>query len=141
MNKIEETNEGFRVARYDGTGFEYVSKPYIKLYNAQRELERINQHQNNNIDQIPLIKQMQQHAINDVMLAKKHKNIAITDTKCGVVYIEYWNNIFCMSYGEKLLHTDNELMIVEVLKGLYKFTIESLITKKNKKNFYLLLSE
>ena len=121
MNKIEETNEGFRVARYDGTGFEYVSKPFIKLFNAQRELERINAHQKNNLDQFPLIQ--------------------ITDTKCGVVYIEFWNNIFCMSYGEKLLQTDNELMIVEVLKGLYKFTIESVITKKNKKNFYLLLAE
>ena len=50
--------------------------------------------------------------------------------KCGMVWIDYGNDCFALKYGEKRLITDNELMIVEILKGLYTWELETFIKIK-----------
>lgn len=130
MNKIEQIGDQFHVVKYSGTGYEIISKKYYSYNNAVIALDKINEQQKNYIDSFPLIKQLYKWATNDIALAKKHKNIAITDTKCGTIFIEFWNNVFAMRWGEKSLVTDNEIMILDILKGLYKFEIETSEIKK-----------
>jgi hypothetical protein len=47
-----------------------------------------------------------------------------------MVWIDYGNDCFALKYGEKRLITDNELMIVEILKGLYTWELETFIKIK-----------
>jgi len=134
MNKVEPIGNEFHVVRYDGDGFEVISKKYKTLHHASIALDKINEQKNNKLDDWFLIKYFQNAAINDVTLAKVHGSIAITDTKCGTIFIEHWGNVFAMRFGEKQIVTDNEIMVIDILKGLYKFKIiETYIKEKENK--------
>lgn len=127
MNKVEQIKNYFQVVSYSGTE---ISKKYKTFLGAKNELERIEKDQNKYNGSFELNNEALKNAIQDVTFAKLYKNVVLTDMKCGMVWIDYGNNCFALKYGEKRLITDNELMIVDILKGLYSWEIETFIEKK-----------
>ena len=127
MNKVEQIEDFFQVVTYNG---EKISKKFKSFDNANRKLEEINNDKKQHSARFPLNEKAWGYAVDDVALVKLHKAVAITDTKSGVVWIEFNNGIFSMRFGKQLLQTDNELMIVDILKGLYTWEIETDICKK-----------
>ena len=127
MNKVEQIEDFFQVVTYNG---EKISKKFKSFDNANRKLEEINKDRKIHDSRFVLNEKAWGYAVDDVALVKLYKAVAITDTKSGVVWIEFNNGIFSMRFGEQLLQTDNELMIVDILKGLYTWEVETDICKK-----------
>ena len=130
MLKVEQIGNEFHVVEYKDDGYLIKSKKYKTFMNATKALEKLNDYKNNWIDAFPLIKELEKFTAEIIAQVKIHKNVAITDTKCGTIFIEYWNNIYAMKFGDKRLVTDNELMVFDVLKGQHKFTIQNTPIKK-----------
>ena len=127
MNKIEQIENQFQVITYAGN---IISKNYKTFAGAKKELERIEMDQTKYDGAFELNNEALKNAIQDVTFAKLYGNIVLTDMKCGMVWIDYGNNCFALKYGEKRLITDNELMIVEIVKSLYTWELETFIKKK-----------
>ena len=122
MNKVEKLKNHYQVVSYNG---DIISKEFKTLEDAQNRLDQINIDKEKHNDNFLLIETAFEFAIADIALLKKHKYVAITDTKHGIVWMEYDKKIFSMRFGKQLLKTDNELMIVDILKGLYNWEVEN----------------
>ena len=131
MNKIESTGNLYRVVNYDG---EQVSKNFKTLKGATDALEKIRSKEDCKLENSVLRKSAYDFAAADVARAKEHKSITIIDTKVGIVFLEYWENVFRIKYGKKLLRTDNELTIIDILKRLYNFEFSTFVSPKRKKS-------
>lgn len=125
MLKVEPIGNEFHVVEYNENGVEIKSKQFKTYLFAKNAMERLNEQKNNWIDAFPLIKELEKFTADIIAKVKIHRSVAITDTKCGTIFIEYWNNVFAMKFGDKHLVTDNELMVFDVLKGQHKFTIQN----------------
>ena len=131
MNKIEAVGKHYRVVNYDG---EQVSKNFKTLEGATEALEKIRSADDLKIENSVIRKSAYDFAAADVAKAKEHKSVAITDTRVGIVFLEYWENVFRIKYGKKLLQTDNELTIIDILKRLYTFEFSTFVAPKEKKS-------
>jgi len=127
MNKVEQIENYFQVVSYSGTE---ISKKYKTFLGAKNELDRIEKDKTKYDGAFELNNEALKNAIQDVTFAKIYGSVVLTEMKCGMVWIDYGNDCFALKYGEKRLITDNELMIVEILKGLYTWELETFIKIK-----------
>jgi len=127
MNKLEAIGNHFCVTTYDG---EIISKKYRRYQDAKKRLKIINATQKPHNDLFIVNKKRLEWAVDDVALAKKHKSIMITDTKYGVVSLDYNKRTFSIKYAGKLLRTSIELVIVDILKDSYNFQLTTTIKIK-----------
>tara|TARA_R110000822_G_scaffold51147_4_gene133074 strand:+ start:347 stop:724 length:378 start_codon:yes stop_codon:yes gene_type:complete len=122
MNKVEQIENHFQVVSYNG---DKISKKYNTFEKANNKLQEINKSKTIHADHFELNAKAWQYAVDDITLVKQHGAVCITDTKSGVVFIEYSNNFFSMRFGEQRLITDNELMVVDIMKGLYTWEVKN----------------
>jgi hypothetical protein len=127
MNKVEQIENYFQVVSYSGIE---LSKKYKTFLGAKNELDRIEKVKIKYDGAFELNNEALKNAIEDVTFTKLYGSVVLTEMKCGMVWIDYGNNCFALKYGEKRLITDNELMVVEILKSLYTWEIETFIKIK-----------